>query len=344
MKHSIEFSFFTCLFLGILGCSPTYIQGTATYLQLKKELEQAQMDNKNYQYNLATCKEENITLKEQLDQSIGAINKDTLLVSKKVDKPVLDTTTNTPLKYSGQESSLIRDLNNNLSSKLKVNNQDFYVYKVEDPKTIQLFWKEKNQLISNLGNLQKTAHKANKKLIFGMNAGIFRPDRSPEGLYIQEGQVKIALNTKQGKGNFYLAPNGVFYIDKAGKAGVRATQSYLAFVKTLQPKTTAHQINYATQSGPMLVVDGQIHPAFNETSTSLHIRNGVGVDPNGKVIFLISDKRVNLYTFASIFKEHFNCTNALYLDGAISKAYIPELKKTELQGNFGPLIGIFQKR
>jgi uncharacterized protein YigE (DUF2233 family) len=90
----------------------------------------------------------------------------------------------------------------------------------------------------------------------------------------------------------------------------------------------------------MLVIDGEIHPAFREGSTNLHIRNGVGILPSSEVVFAISQKTVNFYDFASLFRDHFGCKNALYLDGFVSKMYLPELERQDTTGNFGVIIGV----
>jgi len=89
----------------------------------------------------------------------------------------------------------------------------------------------------------------------------------------------------------------------------------------------------------MLVIDGQIHSAFKEGSTNLNIRNGVGILPNNKMIFAMSKKEVNFYDFANYFKN-LGCKNALYLDGLISRTYLPAQNWTQTDGNFGVLIGV----
>lgn len=132
-----------------------------------------------------------------------------------------------------------------------------------------------------------------------------------------------------------MQPNGVFLIEKEGASRVVSTGEY---------ENYRDKVLFATQSGPMAVVDGQINPRFNEPSPNVHIRSGVGVDPEGRTIFLISNQQVNLYTFGSIFKEVFRCRNALYLDGAISMMYLPALDRQQLGGDFGPLIGIMKSR
>ena len=87
-----------------------------------------------------------------------------------------------------------------------------------------------------------------------MNGGMYKTDNSPLGLFIESTKVLTTLNTRSANGNFYLKPNGVFYITTDNQATICKTENF-----TINPK-----IKYATQSGPMLVINGQIHPAFKE--------------------------------------------------------------------------------
>jgi uncharacterized protein YigE (DUF2233 family) len=141
------------------------------------------------------------------------------------------------------------------------------------------------------------------------------------------------LDTINAKGNFYLKPNGVFYI----------TTDNRAFVCTTPEFVNRKNIKYATQSGPMLVVDGKLHPAFTEGSTNLNIRSGVGVLPNNKIVFAISKTEINFYDFAKYF-QNLGCKNALYLDGFVARAYLPEKNWMQLDGNFGVMIGVTEKK
>ena len=152
----------------------------------------------------------------------------------------------------------------------------------------------------------------------------------PKGLYIENGIVLSPIDRKdKGYGNFYLSPNGIFYIKNSGKAFVKETTS----VKDYK------NIKYATQSGPMLVIEGNIHPKFTKGSKHTNIRNGVGILPNGNVLFAMSKEKINLYDFALYFKKN-GCKNALYLDGFVSKTYLPSKKWKEMDGNFGVIIGV----
>src|SRR5690606_22882879 len=108
---------------------------------------------------------------------------------------------------------------------------------------------------------------------FAMNGGMYHPGYGPVGLLVEYGRQAGALNRVEAFGNFFMKPNGVFFVGD-GKAGVMETEAYAK--AGLAPAE-------ATQSGPMLVIDGNIHPRFLPDATSLQIRNGVGILPDGRV-------------------------------------------------------------
>jgi len=207
-----------------------------------------------------------------------------------------------------------------------------FVSYVVDPKKqdLKLYWKdEKQQNFKSIQNLKTALEKSHKKLEFAMNAGMYKEDNSPLGLFIEEHKTKAALNKKSGEGNFYLKPNGVFYITTDNSAAICNTTNFV----------DSGKIKYATQSGPMLVINGKIHSAFKEGSTNLNIRNGVGILPNNKIVFVMSKKEINFYDFANYFKS-MGCKNALYLDGFVSRTYLPEQNWIQTDGNFGVLVGV----
>jgi uncharacterized protein YigE (DUF2233 family) len=163
-----------------------------------------------------------------------------------------------------------------------------------------------------------------------MNGGMYQQDFSPVGLYVENGVEKQALNTNAGWGNFHLLPNGVFYL-LPGSAGVMEAKAFASSgIKPL----------YATQSGPMLVIDGKIHPRFDPQSTSLKKRNGVGIAPDGTVILAISEGNVRFYNFATLFRDALGCRNALFLDGTISALYVPEWHRSDHAYPLGPIISV----
>lgn len=163
-----------------------------------------------------------------------------------------------------------------------------------------------------------------------MNGGMYKKDQSPQGLFIQNKTMVTPLDTLTGTGNFYLKPNGIFYITDDNEAIICPT-----------PKVVmSERMKFATQSGPMLLIDGEVHPAFKKGSMNLNIRNGVGVLPDNSIVFILSKQEINFFDFAMVFKS-LNCKNALYLDGFVSRAYLPEEEKWEQRdGNFGVIIGV----
>ncbi|HEX8046308.1 MAG TPA: phosphodiester glycosidase family protein [Rhizobium sp.] len=167
---------------------------------------------------------------------------------------------------------------------------------------------------------------------FAMNGGMYQDDLSPVGLYIGAGKQLKAINTNKGWGNFHLLPNGVFYI-QPGHAGVMESRAFVA--SGIKPF-------YATQSGPMLVIDGKLHPSFLADSTSFKTRNGVGVTADGKVVFAVSDGFVRFHDFATLFRDDLGCANALFLDGSISSLDIPEWQRRDGLFPLGPIIAVTQ--
>ncbi|MEO0896737.1 MAG: phosphodiester glycosidase family protein [Bacteroidota bacterium] len=220
----------------------------------------------------------------------------------------------------------------NKAARVSYNDSDFDTYTINlSQSNLKLYWTDESGLpFRNLGKLKDWLEERGKRMVFGINAGMYLTDNSPQGLFIDDSIERrpIDLGDSEGFENFYLKPNGVFYLDDSG-ANIMESESFAS------EKPSAH---LATQSGPMLLINGKIHPKFREGSSNLNIRNGVGIINNETVVFIISRQAVNFYDFAMVFKEKFSCKNALYLDGAISKMYLPELDRKDLSGNLGPLL------
>jgi len=192
---------------------------------------------------------------------------------------------------------------------------------------IQLFWKGSNGTpVGSFERLRQLSEGRN--LTFAMNAGMYHSDMAPVGLYVENGAQQKPLNLSGGDGNFYLKPNGVFYVSGT-TAGVMETSRF----DKLNLKA-----EFATQSGPMLVIDGQVHPKFSASGTSRKVRNGVGVRDKSTVIFAISEEPVTFSEFAALFKQ-LGCANALFLDGSISSLYAPSLNRMDQHYPLGPIIG-----
>ena len=165
-----------------------------------------------------------------------------------------------------------------------------------------------------------------------MNAGMFQPDQAPVGLYIEDSVQGHKIVTGDGPGNFGLLPNGVFCIGDT-----------LRVVESRAFAADPPKCRYATQSGPMLVIGGALHPAFQADSTSDHVRNGVGVSADGKTgWFVISDQAVNFDRFARFFRDVLGARDALYLDGSVSRMAVRELGRSGAGFAVGPIVGLVE--
>jgi len=165
---------------------------------------------------------------------------------------------------------------------------------------------------------------------FAMNAGMYHSDRAPVGHYVEDGTEVMRVVPNAGPGNFGLLPNGVFCI-RDGRADV---------IETLRFVEDAPQCTYATQSGPMLVIDGDLHPRFLKDSTSRYIRNGVGTSADGRTaVFAISSDAVTFHEFGRLFRDHLGLPNALFLDGNISRLHAPTMGRSDIGRWMGPILG-----
>ncbi|WP_318339060.1 phosphodiester glycosidase family protein [Defluviimonas sp. D31] len=185
--------------------------------------------------------------------------------------------------------------------------------------------------MATFDRLQATVEAEGHRLVFAMNGGMYHPDRRPVGLFIEAGQEVAPLVTSAGPGNFGLQPNGVFCIG----------EDRFAVVETLAFAAAPPACRDATQSGPMLLIGGALHPRFLKDSDSRYIRNGVGVSADGKTAyFVISGGRVNFDEFARFFRDALKAPDALYFDGKVSRLYAPEIGRDDIGFPMGPIVGL----
>lgn len=170
-----------------------------------------------------------------------------------------------------------------------------------------------------------------RNVIWAMNAGMYHEDRAPVGHYIENGKQMMRVIPNAGPGNFGMLPNGVLCI-RPDRVDV---------IETLRYQDQTPDCTYATQSGPMLVIDGDLHPRFIEGSDSLRVRNGVGTSAEGaRVVFAISKQRVNFHDFATLFRDHLGVPQALYLDGGVSRLYDKATGHWDGGPRMGPIVAI----
>ncbi len=169
-----------------------------------------------------------------------------------------------------------------------------------------------------------------RQLAFAMNGGMYHPDRTPVGLYVEDGLEVTPIVTGAGPGNFGLLPNGVLCI-REGAADIVESRRFAG---------SGASCRFATQSGPMLVIDGLLHPRFLADSPSRLVRNGIGVTEDGRVVAAISDRAVNFHRFARLFRDVLKTPDALFLDGRVSRLYAPALGRHDFGLPMGPVLGV----
>jgi uncharacterized protein YigE (DUF2233 family) len=196
-----------------------------------------------------------------------------------------------------------------------------------------LFWRDRRgEPFGSLSALDRHLQAEGRRPLFTMNAGMYHAALDPVGLYVENGRQLVGASTRAGPGNFHLKPNGIFFVAN-GKAGVLETGQYLR--RNPRPEL-------ATQSGPMLVINGQMHPKFSEDGHSRKVRNGVGVQDGDTVYFALSEGPVSFADFARLFRDRLKTPNALFLDGSVSSLSAPGLDRTGFR-SLGPMIGAFER-
>lgn len=173
-----------------------------------------------------------------------------------------------------------------------------------------------------------------RRVRFAMNAGMFNAAGAPIGLYVSEGEERHVLRLTDGPGNFHMKPNGVFWIDRQGLVHIDTSDEYAA---------AAPDPYWATQSGPMLVIDGELHPRFAEDGASRLMRNGVGARDGRTAYFVISGGFVSFGRFARFFRDELGCTDALFLDGSVSSLWAPSLGRNDQDHALGPMVVVLDR-
>ena len=205
---------------------------------------------------------------------------------------------------------------------VKSSNIELYLYKLD------------GKPYGHFTALERALMAQGKKLTFAMNAGMYHEQRDPVGYYVENGMKLKGLITSAGPGNFGLLPNGVFCVrDKSANV-----------IETLTFQKNRPNCRHATQSGPMLVIDGALHPRFLKNGVSKYIRNGVGTSTDGsKAVFVISNNTVTFHDFGSYFRDALELDQALYFDGNISRLHARALKRSDFGfQQLGPIIAVVE--
>lgn len=219
---------------------------------------------------------------------------------------------------------------------LEFEDRDFTACRA-DPKSddIRLWLNDaEGTILGTFSAVDRTLARDGLVLDFATNGGMYHPDRSPVGHYVEDGEEVRGVITSAGPGNFGLLPNGILCLTDQS-ARVWESRAFAA---------ERPECRFATQSGPLLVIDGDLHPRFLEDGTSRFVRNGVGVDNEGRLVIAISNDPVNFHRFARMFREALGTPNALYLDGNVSRLYASELKRNDAGFPMGPILGVTKRQ
>ncbi|HEX2559522.1 phosphodiester glycosidase family protein [Phenylobacterium sp.] len=200
---------------------------------------------------------------------------------------------------------------------------------------LRLAWRDRSGApLRTLARLAKHLGPEADSVRFAMNAGMYEPDLSPVGLHVEQGRLLRPLNTADAAGNFYLKPNGVFFVGNDGRAAVATAEAYAR--RTRSPA-------WATQSGPMLLVGGELHPRIQPDGASRLVRNGVGAGPDGEALFVISEGPVSFGKLARFFRDGLGCKDALYLDGTVSQLWAPRQGRRDRGPALGPMVVVLDR-
>jgi uncharacterized protein YigE (DUF2233 family) len=241
-----------------------------------------------------------------------------------------------------------------VSRQVRFENSSFLVVDVNLQRAkLELHWRNPaGNPFLNFAALEDYLTANGQRLLAVMNAGIFETNSRPLGLHIERGQILRRLNSRRsGYGNFYLQPNGIFYLEKTASGTRARLQSTVAFERdhpTIRELGRNTQILEATQSGPMLVVDGKLNSAFKANSGNRLIRNAIGVQSlntqaSSRVVLVLTETPVNFHTLARFMRDQLECPNALYLDGNISNLYVPGSSKNASSiSDFGGMITVLE--
>ncbi len=164
-----------------------------------------------------------------------------------------------------------------------------------------------NSLSNNHAFAHEFAHYAHG--LIAINGGFFDQEYHPLGLRINQQQEHNPLK--------YISWWGVFYV-----------KDRIPHIKSVKDFSQDNQIDFAVQSGPRLLINGQIpslKPGYAE-------RSALGITSTNKVIILVTENNpVSTTWLAEHMKQRpLNCVNALNLDGGSSSQLYAKIGSFQL--------------
>jgi uncharacterized protein YigE (DUF2233 family) len=200
---------------------------------------------------------------------------------------------------------------------------------------MRLYSRANGGYLRDFESLQRVLGAETRNVRFAMNAGMYNDAGAPIGLYVENGNEQKSISLTDGPGNFHMKPNGVFWQASDGLLHIESSDAYAREART--PR-------WATQSGPMLLIDGEMHPRFAEDGASRFVRNGVGLRDANTAYFVISSGMVSFGRFARFFRDELHCRDALFLDGTVSSLWAPSIGRSDDNHELGPMVVVLDRR
>ncbi len=205
-----------------------------------------------------------------------------------------------------------------------------------DASRLEIFWlDETNAPFLDVQTLRGWLAKHGRQLVFATNAGEYESVTEPVGLLIASGVKRQKINLRNGKGNFYEKPNGVFWVAN-GAPHIAGSEEFNSL--NVQPLI-------ATQAGPLLIVNGKPRLDLSSYKGQAYSRSAACITESGTATFVFSSKPVTIADLGEFMHKDLRCSAALYLDGCRTFLFshsppldlhgecLPQLK-------LGPMIGI----
>lgn len=218
-----------------------------------------------------------------------------------------------PGKPEKSKDSLITFTDNYHGNKGEVFSVITFSLKLDLSKRIYLEQNKKNRKIEVLLNKIKSDGLAflpvdtslfdkNKSKFFAITCAMYEDsDNLPPGLLIANGRKFKNINKKNGPGNFYLKPNGIFSVSKTGEIQIVETSKYVSGGE-----------QFALQSGPMIIEDNQVKYFPSDSDNKLK-RSAIGISEDN-LVFVSAKSNVSFYQLAEFMKTKLKCKNALHLE------------------------------
>ncbi len=175
---------------------------------------------------------------------------------------------------------------------------------------LSLHWRRGGRPYGTLDALRADLLRQGRCPLFLSNAGIYGTNGAPLGLHVEAGKVLKGLNRSKGTGNFFWQ-SGVFAI-RRGKPEIVPRSTWRG----------AAGVSLATQSGPLLVLNGK-RTSAGRASANGYSRSAVVIYRDGRLGFVHSRWASSFAALVDRAARPGPIRHMLYLDGSINDWWQP---------------------